>query len=182
MIRRSEAEHAREVASELLAQTGIAVRQSELQGMQVADFGLSRLAVAGVQIVTLVDTDHVAVKLLILTPHQTEPEHWHPEIGDYPGKEETVRCEWGELYLYGPGTRTAHPRGHPPADRLGTYTVWHEYVLHPSDQVTVQPGERHWFQAGPQGAVVWTFSTKAVDVADQFTDPEIVRETVMVDG
>ena len=182
MIRRSEAERARGEASKLLAHTGIAVSQSELQGMQVVDFGLSRLAVAGVQIVTLLDTDQVAVKLLVLTPDQTEPEHWHPEIGDYPGKEETVRCEWGELYLYGPGDMTAEPRARPPADRLGTYTVWHEYVLHPGDQVTFQPGDRHWFQAGPEGAVIWSFSTKAIDVADQFTDPEIVRETVMVDG
>ena len=85
------------------------------------------------------------------------------------------------LYLYGPGEPASDPKGHPPGHRRPTYTVWHEYILHPGDQVTFPPNEPHWFQAGPKGAVIWSLSTKAVDVQDLFTDPDVRRETVVVE-
>lgn len=149
--------------------------------MEVADFGLGELRRSGAQIVTLVDTELLAVKLLALLPGQTLPEHRHPPLGDYAGKEETVRCEWGEVYVYGPGEPAENPKGHPPAHRVHTYTVWHEHALRPGDQISLAPNTRHWFQAGPEGAVVWSFSTKALDAADVFTDVSVVRQTVVVD-
>jgi D-lyxose ketol-isomerase len=179
MITRTEYKHARQRAAEMLRKTGIALRPNEIENIEVADFGLSELEISGAQIVTLVNTDKIAAKLLVLFPHQTEPEHTHPRLGEYAGKEETVRCEWGELYLYGPGEPTPDPKGHPPAHRRHTYTVWHEVVLHPGEQITFQPGTPHWFQAGPDGAVMWSFSTKAIDVQDIFADPDIRRETII---
>jgi D-lyxose ketol-isomerase len=181
MITRATYEHAQRRAADILAHVGVVVRPDEIDRMEVVDFGLSELEQSGVQIVTLVSTAEVAAKLLVLFPDQTEPEHRHPPLGDYPGKHETIRCEWGELYLYGPGEPTANPKGHPPEHRRDTYTVWHEHILRPGDQVTFSPDTPHWFQAGPGGAVVWSFSTKAVDVQDIFTDPEIRRETVIVE-
>jgi len=121
------------------------------------------------------------VKLVILMPNQTLPEHRHPRIGKYPGKEEAVRCEFGMLYVNGPGERTPNPKVKPPKHRMDTYTVWHEYALKPGEQVNFEPGTPHWFQAGPDGAVFWSFSTKAIDVEDVFSDPEIVRVTVIAD-
>jgi D-lyxose ketol-isomerase len=177
VISRTQVDLARKRAARILADAGLHVKQHEIDGMEIVDFGLSELEQSGVQIVSLVDTDQLAVKLLVLFPHQTEPEHRHPRLGEYAGKEETIRCEWGELYLYGPGEPTQHPKGHPPAHRRATYTVWHEYVLHPGDQVTFSPDTPHWFQAGPEGVVIWSFSTKAVDVQDLFTDPNVVRST-----
>ncbi len=162
-------------AAEILAETGIVLRQEEIDRMEVADFGLGELAHSGAQILTLVSTAQIAVKLIVLLPDQTLPEHTHPPVGDYAGKEETVRCAWGEVYLYGPGDPTPEPKGHPPAHRMAAYTVWHEYILQPGEQVMFQPGTPHWFQASPDGAVLWSFSTKATDVQDIFTDPEIRR-------
>jgi D-lyxose ketol-isomerase len=153
MITRSEQESTRKQAVEILAKAGVVVRQGEIDQMEVADFGLSELEQSGVQIVTLVDTEKIAAKLLVLLPNQIEPEHRHPRLGDYEGKEETIRCEWGELYLYGPGEPTLNPKGHPPEHRRRTYTVWHEYVLRPGDQITFPPNISHWFQGGPEGAV-----------------------------
>jgi D-lyxose ketol-isomerase len=181
MITRSEYNQARERAMEMLAKTGLVIRQDELDGMEVADFGLSELELSGAEILTLVNTDKIAAKLLVLFPKQTEPEHNHTRLGNYEGKEETIRCEWGELYLYAPGEPAAHPKGCPPAHRRSTYTVWHESVLGPGQQVTFEPNTPHWFQGGPHGAVIWSFSTKAVDAKDVFTDPSIVRQTVIVD-
>jgi D-lyxose ketol-isomerase len=181
MITRSEQESARKRAAEILSNAGVVVRQGEIDQMEVADFGLSELEQSGVQIVTLVDTEKIAAKLLVLLPHQTEPEHKHPRLEDYEGKEETIRCEWGELYLYGPGEPTPNPKGHPPEHRRYTYTMWHEYILRPGDQITFPPNIPHWFQGGPEGAVVWSFSTKAIDVEDVFTDPDVRRKTLVTD-
>ena len=179
MISRVEYETARTRAASILAQAGISIREEEIGTMEVADFGLSELEQSGAQIVTLVDTAQIAAKLLILLPWQTLPEHRHPPLGDYPGKEETIRCEWGELFLYGPGEATSKPAAKPPAHRLHTYTVWHEYLLRPGDQQFFAPNTPHWFQAGPAGAIIWSFSTKATDVADIFTDPDVQRTTLI---
>jgi D-lyxose ketol-isomerase len=39
----------------------------------------------------------------------------------------------------------------------------------------MMPGTWHWFQAGPEGAIVSEFSTRSTDEADRFTDPRIAR-------
>jgi len=38
----------------------------------------------------------------------------------------------------------------------------------------------HWFQDGPEGAVVSVFSTRSTDEYDLFTDPEIRRAPEIV--
>ena len=44
-------------------------------------------------------------------------------------------------------------------------------------QVTLKPGTKHWFQAGAEGAVLFSFSTAVRDLIDQFSDPNVVRVT-----
>ena len=61
------------------------------------------------------------------------------------------------------------------------YTMRHELVMRPGDQVTLAPGVRHWFQAREEGVVMYSFSTIARDVMDQFTDKDIVRITRVVE-
>jgi len=87
MITRAEQESARKRAVELLQRAGIVARQDELEQIEVADFGLGELEQSGVQILTLVDTEKIAAKVLVLFPYQTQPEHTHSPLGDYPGKE-----------------------------------------------------------------------------------------------
>ena len=116
-----------------------------------------------------------------MLPRQTCPEHWHPTINGRPGKEETFRCRWGEVYIYVSGEATPERKANPPAGREATYTVWHEIVLRPGEQYTLSPDTRHWFQAGDQGAVVSEFSTTSTDEADRFEDPEIARFTRIKD-
>ena len=50
-----------------------------------------------------------------------------------------------------------------------------EIVLRPGEQWTILPDTLHWFEAGPEGAVVSEFSTRSRDETDVFTDPRIVR-------
>jgi len=182
MITRQEQESARQRAAEIVRKAGVFVRPDELQQMEIADFGLSELETSGAQILTLVDTDQIAAKMLIMFPYQTEPEHTHVPIGEYKGKEETIRCEWGVLHLFVPGEPTPSPQVSPPAHRRETYTVWHEIVMQPGEQVTLEPGTPHWFQGGEEGALIWSFSTKVTDNKDVFTDTDIRRQTVIVDA
>ena len=160
---------------EIIKKTGLTLTPEEIDDMEITDFGLDEIEISGAQIITLVNTQQLAAKIIVMLPFQTEPEHTHPAIGAYNGKEETIRCEWGELFIYRPGEPTPNPKADPPAHRIDTYTVWKEDILHPGEQITLLPNTPHWFQGGPDGAVIWSFSTKVMDKNDVFTDPNIVR-------
>ncbi len=149
------AAEARARAAAMLAEAGIALTDAERDSIEVADFGLGRLEEVGLQLVVYVNTERVCAKELVLLPNQTCPEHRHPPVGDDPGKEETFRCRLGLVRLHVDGED--------------------EIVLRPGEQWTIPPDTLHWFQAGPDGAVVSEFSTRSRDESDVFTDPQIVR-------
>jgi D-lyxose ketol-isomerase len=179
MISRGELEAAQAYARAQLAAAGIVVRDDELERIEVADFGLGRLAEIGLQLLVYVNTDRYCAKELVLSPNQLCPEHRHPPFDGTPGKEETFRCRRGRVYLYTEGEPATEPACRPTRAANGAYTVWHEIVLDPGEQHTIPPGTLHWFQAGPEGAVVSEFSTESRDELDIFTDPEIGRATVI---
>ncbi|MHC4397208.1 MAG: D-lyxose/D-mannose family sugar isomerase [Planctomycetota bacterium] len=160
---------------EYLDKVGIVLTEQEKQNIEIADFGLDEPERTGLQIITYVNTGRCCAKELILFPHQTCPEHRHPAVGAEPGKEETFRCRFGEVYLYVPGAKTVNPKADVPKNKVDTYTVWNEVILRPGEQYTLTPNTLHWFQAGPAGAVVSEFSTQSRDENDIFTDPEIHR-------
>jgi D-lyxose ketol-isomerase len=174
-MRRDEAEKARARAKEHLERAGIALTPEEAANIEVADMGLGELETTGLELVVYVNTDRVCAKELVLFPGQTCPEHRHPPIDGEPGKEETFRCRQGMVYLYVEGEPTANPVARPPAGREPYYTVQHEIVLRPGEQHTIPPDTLHWFQAGPEGAIVSEFSTRSRDEYDIFTDPNIRR-------
>lgn len=180
MITRKQQEQARRRAAEMIRAAGIHITDIEANRTEVVDFGLSRLEHEGVQVLTLVQTDRISVKVLALFPNQTEPEHWHPPVGSDPGKEETVRVISGTLYFYVPGENT-FKEGFLVKGKEHCYTMRHELVMRPGDQVTLAPGVRHWFQAREEGVVMYSFSTIARDVMDRFTDKDIVRTTRVAD-
>jgi D-lyxose ketol-isomerase len=174
MITSAEQKRARERAAQMIGQSGIRITEEEKNTIEVLDFGLSHLDIEGVQVLTLVQTERISVKVLAMLPNQTEPEHWHPPVGDDPGKEETIRVVAGTVYFYVQGESTFN-QGFLVKGKEGCYTLRHEIILKPGDQITFQPGEKHWFQARDDGAVMCSFSSVARDALDQFTDPNIVR-------
>jgi D-lyxose ketol-isomerase len=180
MLTRKEFTEAQQRAAEMIRKAGIAISKEEEDRIDAADFGLSNLHVEGAQILTLVDTPKISVKVLALFPEQTEPEHWHTATGSYPGKEETVRIMEGTVYFYVPGPDTLK-EGYIPEEKEEYYTVRNEVVMKPGDQMTLQPGTKHWFQAGKEGAVMYSFSSCTIDALDPFTDPNIVRVTRIID-
>jgi len=181
MITRSQLQLAQDRAAKMLVSVGIGITLIERQNIEVAELGLGELDRTGLQLVVYVNTDRYCAKELILFPHQTCPEHRHPPIADDPGKMETFRCRWGRVWLYVAGVQTHNPQCKPPVGSEAYYTVFHEITLNPGDQYTIPPNTLHWFQAGPEGAIVSEFSSTSRDESDLFTDPRIRRITEIAD-
>lgn len=175
MIDRREAQEARTRAAAMLSRLGLAITPEEHERIEVADFGLGDLPRTGLQLLTYVNTDRYCAKELVLFPGQTCPEHRHPAVGTEPGKMETFRCRWGSVLLYVEGPASPTISAEPPAGSEQHYTVFHQLVLAPGEQYTIPPDTLHWFQAGPEGAVVSEFSSTSRDELDVFTDPRIAR-------
>lgn len=157
----------------------IVLTPEEKANVEVADFGLGKVNSIGLQLVVYINTERVCAKEMVLLPEQTCPEHMHVTTAGMKGKEETFRCRYGEVYLYVSGERnTDNIKAKRPDSDV---TVFHEIVLKPGEQYTIMPETLHWFQAGPDGAVVSEFSTRSTDETDVFTDKNIVRETKIED-
>lgn len=176
MIKRSEYRRIQQRAAEMMRAAGIRLTDAEAHRIDVVDFGLGGVEFEGVQVFTMFATERISAKVLVMLSNQTEPEHWHPPVGDDPGKEETIRMISGMLHFYIPGTDTLR-HGWVPAGKESCYTSRHELVMKPCDQLTLPPGTKHWFQAPAGGAVFYSFSTCVRDGLDRFTDPAIVRQT-----
>ncbi|HEX3052930.1 MAG TPA: D-lyxose/D-mannose family sugar isomerase [Aggregatilineaceae bacterium] len=180
-LTREQHHHYQQIARDYFKQAGIVLTEQEAATIEIADLGLGEYEQTGLALVTYINTERVCAKELILMPGQTCPQHRHPTVDGQPGKEETFRCRWGTLYLYVTGDPTPSPKAQPPAHRQAAYTVWHEIVLHPGEQYTLLPDTWHWFQAGPEGAVVSEFSTRSTDENDIFADPDIKRAPEIAD-
>ncbi len=159
------------------AAAGIVITETEKKAIEVADFGLGMLDEVGLQLLVYVNTERCCAKEMVLKPFQTCPEHRHMDGVEggkpYVGKEETFRVRRGTCYLYvdGAGDKNAIKAKIPPSP----VTVFREIILREGDQYTMRPNTNHWFQAGPEGAIVSEFSTKSRDEADVFTDERIKR-------
>jgi len=180
MITAREYREAQRRAAEMIRAAGVVITQAEADAIEVVDFGLSRLALEGVQVLTMLATDRISAKVLAIFPRQTEPEHWHPPVGNDPGKEETIRVIAGEVFLFVPGEDTLS-RGWLPAGKESVYTARHEIAMKPGGQITLPPGTKHWFQAPDGGAVMYSFATCVRDGLDRFSDPAVRRMTEIVE-
>ena len=199
MLTKEIYEQARRRAMGYLDKAGVVITEEEKGQIQVAEYALGDIDNIGLELVVYVNTPRCCAKELILFPGQTCPEHRHPPIGSSPGKEETFRCRWGEVYLYVPGepdSTAEHSPGtgetaawKPAADSAAAlrtplkaappkgyeeyFTCAKEILLRPGEQYTIPPDTLHWFRSGPEGAVVSEFSTQSRDEADIYTDPRI---------
>ncbi len=181
MLTRKEFEEAKQTAFKMIRDAGVQILPEEIDKINVADFGLSDLPNQGVEVFTMFATERISAKVLVLFPNQTEPEHWHPPVDTDPGKEEIIRAIKGTLRFYIPGEATMK-EGFIPKGKEAQYTCRNEVVLKPGEQLILPPGTPHWFQAGHDGAVMYSFSTCVRDVLDGFTDPAIVRTTQIVEN
>ena len=169
----------KEKALELYEKAHIVLTEKEKESLEVVNFSLNDVYRTGIEIIVYVNTELVCAKEMALLPGQTCAEHIHTPVSgnsNYTGKEETFRCRYGTVYLrVEDGQVTENPIAKPPSGEEAYYTARHEIVLNPGDQFTLYPNTLHWFQAGPEGAVISEFSTKSDDEYDIFTDTRINR-------
>jgi len=175
-MNQSTIDSARRRTIEMLQRAGIVLTNKEKEVIEIADMGLDDLENIGLEIIVYENNDRYCAKELALFPWQICPEHRHPRVNESNrGKQETFRCRWGVVYLYVPGEPVANPKARVPEKHGNWMTVWHEIVLNPGEQYTLAPDTLHWFQAGPNGAIVSEFSSSSLDEFDVFTDPNIKR-------
>ena len=117
MLTRDEVNRWQQQFVDLFSRAGIVITPIEKERIEIADFGLGDFEHTGLGVLIYVNTQRVCAKELAMLSRQTCPEHRHPTVGGRPGKEETFRCRWGEVYVYVPG-RASQPRhSNPPAGR-----------------------------------------------------------------
>lgn len=175
MISQDEKRTAQNRALAMLDAAHIALTQEERENVEIADFGLNDLERTGLELVVYENNDMYCAKELVLFPKQTCPEHRHPPVEGGAGKRETFRCRKGKAFLYIEGEPTENPQAQPPEGDEEYYTVFHEIVLNPGEQYTIDSNTLHWFQSGSEGAIVSEFSSTSRDESDEFTDPRIQR-------
>jgi len=174
-MREEEKERIKAKAFEYFQKAGIVLSLQEKEDMEIADLGLNDFLRTGIVLIVYVNNSRYCAKEMVLFPYQTCPEHCHPDHNGKEGKMETFRCRYGEVYLYTEGEKTKNSKAHPPSLDEKYYSVYHEIILLPGDQYTIDKNTFHWFQAGKEGAVISEFSSPSDDSSDIFTDPRIKR-------
>lgn len=177
MVTKKQYASAVEYTIKAFENAGIVITEEEKARIEVADLGLGILEDVGLQLLTYVNTEKCCAKEMVLMPYQTCPEHLHPDGIEngvkYEGKEETFRVRKGICYLYVSGEgKQEDIKARLPKTKV---SVFHEIVLKEGEQYTLMPNTWHWFQAGPDGAIISEFSTKSRDESDIFTDERLVR-------
>ncbi len=168
-------EKIRSEALDYYKKANIVLSDEEIENMEIADMGLDDFERTGLVLVVYVNNERYCAKEMVLFPHQTCPEHRHPNHAGQEGKKETFRCRYGKVYLYIEGQKTSQPKAVPPTGDEAYYSVFHEIILKPGQQYTISKDTLHWFQAGEEGAVISEFSSPSDDASDLFTDPRIRR-------
>ena len=109
-----------------------------------------------------------------LLPGQIIPEHWHVKVGNIPEKMEVWLVRSGEVYTYAEGAPTPNMKAKLTAADAANITMKNEHILGVGEVAGIShPLEKHWMQAGPQGAIFTEFSTFHTGEAVKFTDPKI---------
>jgi len=134
---KDELEKIKKEALDYYKKAGIVLSDDEIKNMEIADMGLNDFKRTGLVLVVYVNNDRYCAKEMVLFPHQTCPEHRHPDHAGQEGKQETFRCRYGTAYLYIEGQRTSQPIASPPEGDESYYTVFHEIILKPGQQYTI---------------------------------------------
>ena len=170
------AEAAQRVYLDFLRQRGYPVNDTIAQKIFVTDFGLGRFTDAGLAAIVWHGDEKYNYSGLdaYLLPGQIIPEHWHVKVRDIPEKMEVWLVRSGEIYTYAEGAPTPNMRAMLTDADAAHITVKSERILRVGEVAGIsRPLEKHWMQAGPQGAIFTEFSTFHTGEAVKFTDVKV---------
>jgi D-lyxose ketol-isomerase len=164
----------RSKALDIFKKANIVLTEEEIRkGIKIYDYNTGDFYEIGLVIVTFVDEERYCGRLIVFFPGQSVGEHWHPDVNENKGKEETFRVLYGKAYAYGEGEPTKNIKAKIPVGREKYYTSRCETILNPGDQYTVRLNEKHWWQGGPEGVLALEVSSKTRDEYDQYTDKSL---------
>ena len=175
---KAEEELAKKKAIAIYEKSKIFIKKEEFGNLESTDFGLGDFYNIGITVLIYINTKRVCAKEISLLPYQICPQHKHPNKGKLLGKEETFRCRWGEVYLYLEGPETKKIKAKIPDKYKNKFTVFNEVILKPGDQYKLEPNIDHWFQSGPEGAVLSEFSSHSDDKSDIFFNKNVNRKPI----
>lgn len=169
-------EAAKRVYLRFLKQSGYPVNDSIASKLFVSDYNLGRFTEAGLGVIIWWgDEKHNFTGLdAFLLPGQIIPEHWHVKVGNIPEKMEAWLVRHGEVYTYAEGAPTPNMKAKLADADAANITVKHERILGVGEIAGLgRPLEKHWMQAGPQGAIFTEFCTFHTGEAVKFTDAKV---------
>jgi D-lyxose ketol-isomerase len=169
-------EAAKCVYLDFLKQSGYPVNPAIAGKLFVTDFNLGRFTEAGLGVIIWWgDEQHNYSGLdAFLLPGQIIPEHWHVKVREIPAKMEAWLVRHGEVYACAEGPPTPNMQAKIPEADAPYLTARSERILRVGDIAGLsRPLEKHWMQAGPQGAIFTEFCTFHTGEGVQFTDPKI---------
>ena len=169
-------EAAKGVYLDVLKQRGYPVNDIIARKLFVTDFGLGRFTDVGLGVIVWHGDEKYNYSGLdaYLLPGQIIPEHWHVKVGNIPEKMEVWLVRSGEIYTYADGAPTPNMRAKLTDTDAAHITVKSERILRVGEIAGIsRPLEKHWMQAGPQGAIFTEFSTFHTGEAVKFTDAKV---------
>jgi D-lyxose ketol-isomerase len=171
-------EAAKEAYFTLMKAAGYPISENLRKNIFVTDYGLGQFTVLGLAAMFWVNDkkwNYTSTEVFLL-PNQMIPEHWHVPLPDQkvPVKMESWHVRWGSTYTYGGGEPTAKLAVKIPESEAEFVTVRKEKMLKVGEVTGItKPEEKHWQQAGPQGAIITETSTFHSGAAVRFTNPKI---------
>jgi len=167
---------AKAVYIDFLKESGYPINDAIIGKIWVSDFNLGRFTKAGLGgIIWWGDEKNNFSSLdAFLLPGQIIPEHWHEAVDTIPAKMEAWLVRHGEIYGYAEGEATPKIVAVLDPAEAASVTVRKENIMKVGDVAGItHPLEKHWMQAGPDGAVFSEFSTYHAGKAVKFTDSKI---------
>jgi D-lyxose ketol-isomerase len=169
---------AKEAYLRLIEKSGLPMSDNLRKNLAVSDFSLGRFAEVGLGFMLWVDekeADYASIEIVLL-PNQMIPEHWHVAIDgeNVKPKRESWIVRWGSTFTYAEGEPTAKLSVKIHDSEAKYVTVKHETALKVGEVTGIKKAEeKHWQQAGPQGAIITEVSTYHTGAAVRFTNPNI---------
>ena len=65
--------------------SNIVFTEKEIKNIEFADFGLNNIEIEGLNLIVYINENGYCAKEMVLLPHQTCPEHIHPNLVNEPG-------------------------------------------------------------------------------------------------
>jgi len=169
---------AKEAYVAMLKRASYPISENLIKNLAVTDFALGRFLEVGLGVVIWISEkqwNYTTLDIFLL-PNQMVPEHWHVALEDekVAPKLESWLVRWGSSYIVGEGEPTAKPDVKIHQSEAPFLTVKNGKLHKVGETAGItKPGEKHWQQAGPQGAIISEVSTYHTGAAVRFTNPKI---------